>query len=69
MAKQLIGFAAADGYTRYPMLDNVIQPEVVDVGSRELPSVLAGRKAPDNALTAMAQALQALPADRRGTLK
>ena len=28
----MLDFAAKQGFTPYPMLDNVIQPEVVDVG-------------------------------------
>lgn len=69
LAKQLIGFAANDGYTQYPMLDNIVQPEVADVGSRQLPSVLTGGRTSDAALSALQAALQALPADRRGQLK
>ncbi|GLZ00988.1 ABC transporter substrate-binding protein [Actinoplanes sp. NBRC 103695] len=69
IARQLIGFAATGGYVRYPMLDNVIQPEVADVGSRQLPSVLAGNRTPSAAVTAMDQSLRALPADRRAVLR
>ena len=32
MAKDLLALAADQGFTRYPMIDNVIQPEVSDVG-------------------------------------
>lgn len=69
LSKQLTSFAASGGYTPYPMLDNIVQPEVVDVGSRQLPSVLASGKTPDAALSPLQAALLALPADRRGPIK
>ncbi|MTD58531.1 ABC transporter substrate-binding protein [Amycolatopsis pithecellobii] len=69
LAQQMLDFAATGGYRRYPMLDNVVQPEVVDVGSKTLPSVLAGNTPPATALSAMNDTLNSLPADRRGSYK
>jgi len=67
LAQQMLDFAAKDGYTRYPMLDNVVQPEVVDAGSKFLPSVLAGNASPGSALSTLASTLNNLPAARRGS--
>ena len=51
--------------TVYPMLDNMVQPEVVDVGNKTLPSVLSGQTTPEKALGQMQKALNALPDARR----
>lgn len=67
LAQQMLDFAAKDGYTRYPMLDNVLQPEVVDAGSKFLPSVLAGNASPSSALSTLSSTLNNLPAARRGS--
>jgi raffinose/stachyose/melibiose transport system substrate-binding protein len=66
LANAMLDYAANQGYTRYPMIDNVIQPEVQDVATKELNSVFNGTEQPAAALKAMADALNALPADRRG---
>jgi raffinose/stachyose/melibiose transport system substrate-binding protein len=63
--QQMLDFATKGGMTVYPMIDNVIQSEVVNVGNKELPSVLNGSISPQAALQAMQNALQKLPADRR----
>lgn len=67
LAAQMLGFAADQGYPRFPMLDNVVQPEIVDAGSKQLPSVLAGTKSASDALNAMTSTLASLPAARRGS--
>ncbi|HEX8940719.1 MAG TPA: extracellular solute-binding protein [Candidatus Limnocylindrales bacterium] len=68
MAKDLLSFAADKGYTRYPMIDNVIQPEVSDpVGTKILNAAFAGTMTVEAALTNLKQALEQLPADRRGS--
>ncbi|MGH7121038.1 MAG: ABC transporter substrate-binding protein [Acetobacteraceae bacterium] len=54
------------GYTAYPMIDNVIQPSVVDVGSKVLTAAFAGQMSVDSALGKMKAALMVLPADQRG---
>ena len=66
LANQMLDFAANQGYTRYPMIDNVIQPEVQDVATKSLNAVFNGTMTPEDATKAMADALNALPADRRG---
>ena len=66
LANEMLDFAGTKGYTRYPMIDNVMQPEVLDVATRVLNAVLAGTMSPADATKAMADALNQLPADRRG---
>jgi len=66
MAIDLLDFGAKQGYTRYPMIDNVMQPEVQDVATRVLNAVLAGTMTAQEATQKMADALSQLPADRRG---
>ena len=66
LANAMLDFAGTQGYTRYPMIDNVIQPEVQDVATKVLNAVLAGTMSPADAAQAMANALNQLPADRRG---
>jgi ABC-type glycerol-3-phosphate transport system substrate-binding protein len=66
MAKDMLDYAANQGYARYPMIDNVMQPEVVDVATRVLNAVLAGTMSPQDAAQKMQDALMSLPADRRG---
>jgi hypothetical protein len=51
----------------YPMIDNVTQVNVVNTGSSELPTVLAGQATALAALTKMSQTLNALPASQRGS--
>jgi raffinose/stachyose/melibiose transport system substrate-binding protein len=53
--------------TRYPMLDNVVQGDVVDVGNKMLPSVLDGSTSVQDGLSQMAAAWQALPEANRGS--
>ncbi len=55
--QQMLDFATKGGMTVYPMIDNVIQSEVVNVGNKELPSVLNGTISPQSALQAMQNAL------------
>ncbi len=66
MAIALLDYGANQGYTRYPMIDNVMQPEVVDVATKVINAVLAGTMSPQDAAQKMQDALMALPADRRG---
>jgi raffinose/stachyose/melibiose transport system substrate-binding protein len=64
--QQMLEFAKK-GYTVYPMLDNVTQGNVVNAGSKVLPSVLAGKTSPAAALGQMQDALNALPSAQRGS--
>jgi raffinose/stachyose/melibiose transport system substrate-binding protein len=66
LANAMLDYAANQGYTRYPMIDNVIQPEVQDVATKLLNGVFNGTTSAQDATKAMADALNALPADRRG---
>jgi raffinose/stachyose/melibiose transport system substrate-binding protein len=65
VAQTLLGYAANQGYTRYPMIDNVIQPEVVDTASKVLVATFAGTMSTQAALQKMQDTLTGLPADRR----
>jgi len=65
LAIEMLKFGA-NGATRYPMIDNVMQPEVVDVATKMLNAILAGTETPQEGAQKMADALNALPADRRG---
>ena len=65
--QQMLDFATKQKMTVYPMIDNVIQPSIVSVGNKELPSVLNGTISPKAALQAMQNALQQLPASQRGS--
>lgn len=67
MSNQLLAFAAKRGYKPYPMLDNVVQPEVVTTGAKELTAAFAGDTSVQNALKNMQATLQNLPANRRGS--
>lgn len=64
---QMLNFAAKDGYARYPMLDNVVQPDLADVGSKVFPPVLGGGTDAKTALGQMNDAWLKLPADQRGS--
>jgi raffinose/stachyose/melibiose transport system substrate-binding protein len=63
--QQMLDFAAKSGYTRYPMLDNVLQGDVVDAGSKIIPSLLAGKTSPAAGLKQMAQVWGQLTAGQR----
>ncbi len=69
MAKNLLDFAANQGFTRYPMIDNVIQPEVSDVGTKVLNAAFGGAQSMKDALTSMQQTLDQLPADQKNQIK
>ena len=66
LANAMLDYAANQGYTRYPMIDNVIQPEVQSVATKLLNGVFNGTTSAQDATKAMSDALNALPADRRG---
>lgn len=64
---ELSSYGKDKGYTRYPMLDNVIQPEVVETWVKVLNAAFAGTMSTKDALQAMQDTLMSLPADRRAT--
>jgi ABC-type glycerol-3-phosphate transport system substrate-binding protein len=65
--QQMLNFVSQQHLTVYPMLDNVVQPEVVTTGSKVLPSVLNGSMAPSAALQNMQTTFGQLPSTSRGT--
>jgi len=65
--QQMLNFVSQDHLTAYPMLDNVVQPEVVTTGSKVLPSVLNGSMTPGAALQNMQTTFGQLPTTARGT--
>jgi raffinose/stachyose/melibiose transport system substrate-binding protein len=64
--QEMLDFVSKDGMTAYPMLDNVVQGNVVNIGSKFLPAVLNGSQSITSALQAMETTLQQLPANQRG---
>jgi len=68
MAQDLLAYATDEGFTRYPMIDNVIQPEVSDVGTKVLNAAFGGSQSVADALKSMAQTLEGLPADSKNQL-
>ncbi len=66
LALGMLDYAANQGFNRYPMIDNVMQPEVTDVATKLLDAVLAGTTTPAEAAQKIQDALMALPAERRG---
>jgi raffinose/stachyose/melibiose transport system substrate-binding protein len=67
VSNAMLDFSAKGGYTAYPMLDNVIQPEVVTAASKQLVAAFGGDTSVSSALGSMKSALDALPSDRKGS--
>jgi raffinose/stachyose/melibiose transport system substrate-binding protein len=68
VSNEMLAFAASKGLTAYPMIDNVIQPEVVTTGMKQLDAALGGDISAKAALSSMKSTLDALPANRRGSV-
>ena len=64
--QQMLDLVSKGGMTAYPMLDNVVQGDVVNTGSKFLPSVLNGTQSVIAALQAMQTTLNQLPSSQRG---
>lgn len=64
--QQMLDFAAKKSFVRYPMLDNVLQGDVVDAGNKIIPAILGGKTKVADGLKQMAQVWKALPAEKRG---
>jgi len=64
--QEMLNFVSQQGMAVYPMLDNVVQGNVVNIGSKFLPSVLNGSESITKALQDMQTTLQQLPANQRG---
>ncbi|MHB8191357.1 MAG: ABC transporter substrate-binding protein [Ferrimicrobium sp.] len=67
VSEKMLSFAANDGMIKYPMLDNVTQPNVVNAGSKVMPELLDGQITPASAASQLAQAWQQLPKGQRGS--
>jgi len=65
LANQMLAFAKA-GKVAYPMIDNVIQGDVVTTGTKQLDAALGGDISAAAALKSMKQTHDSLPADQRG---
>jgi raffinose/stachyose/melibiose transport system substrate-binding protein len=65
--QQMLDFVQKDGYTVYPMLDNVTQPDIVNVGYQVLPAALVGQTSVTAALAALEAKHNELPAGQRST--
>ncbi len=66
LSKEMLAFAAKLGLTSYPMLDNVVQPEVVTTGQKQLDAALSGNISAQSALKSLKATLDQLPPDRKG---
>jgi len=66
LTNQMLDFAGKQNMTPYPMIDNVIQSEVVNTGSKQLDDALGGNISALDALKSMKASLDALPASRKG---
>jgi raffinose/stachyose/melibiose transport system substrate-binding protein len=67
LSNQMLDLAAKGGLKPYPMLDNVIQSEVVEVAGKQLVAAFAGTTTPMKALTSMQDALKNVPSSRKGS--
>ena len=63
---QMLDFAAKQGLTPYPMLDNVIQGEVATAGNKQLDAAFGGNISALAALKSLKATLDQLPARRKG---
>lgn len=66
VSNAMLAFHHKKGYTAYPMLDNVIQPEVVDTASKQLVAAFGGSLSVQGALKSLLSTLNQVPPDRKG---
>jgi raffinose/stachyose/melibiose transport system substrate-binding protein len=64
----MLAFAAKKGYVAYPMLDNVVQGEVVTTGQKQLDAALGGDISAQAAMKSLKSTLDQLPASRKGPI-
>ncbi|HUY47398.1 MAG TPA: extracellular solute-binding protein [Streptosporangiaceae bacterium] len=64
--QQMLNFVSQGHLTAYPMLDNVVQSNIVSAGQKFLPSVLNGTASVQSALQNLQTTLTQLPASQRG---
>jgi raffinose/stachyose/melibiose transport system substrate-binding protein len=67
--QDLLAYGSQKGFTIYPMLDNVLQPEVVNAGTQVMNAMFAGAMSVQAGLTNMQQTLMQLPAARRAPIQ
>ena len=65
LANQMLAFAKS-GKVAYPMIDNVIQGDVVTTGTKQLDAALGSNISAEAALKSMKQTHDSLPANQRG---
>ena len=65
--QQMLDFVQKQNFTVYPMLDNVTQPNIVNVGYQVLPAALVGQTSVTGALSSLAAKHNELPAGQRST--
>jgi ABC-type glycerol-3-phosphate transport system substrate-binding protein len=65
LSNKMLAFAAKQGLTAYPMIDNVIQGDVVTTGQKQLDAALGGDISALTALKSMKATLDSLPANQR----
>jgi raffinose/stachyose/melibiose transport system substrate-binding protein len=65
--QQMLDFVQKQNFTVYPMLDNVTQPNIVNVGYQVLPAALVGQTSVTGALGSLAAKHNELPAGQRST--
>ena len=65
LANQMLAFAKS-GKIAYPMIDNVIQGDVVTTGTKQLDAALGVNISAEAALKSMKQTHDSLPANQRG---
>lgn len=61
----LFALSSTGGFTQYPMIDNVIQPSLVDTGQRVLNAAFAQQMTVTDALQKMQDTWNNLPADQK----
>lgn len=68
LTNYLLNLVVKQHYRVYPMLDSVVQPEIVTAGQKELVAAFAGNISVAAALKNMKATLDSLPAGRRGSV-
>jgi raffinose/stachyose/melibiose transport system substrate-binding protein len=68
LTNYLLDLVAKQHYSVYPMLDSVVQPEIVTAGQKELVAAFAGNISVADALKNMKATLDSLPVGRRGSV-
>lgn len=65
LAKEMLNLVSQQGYSVYPMLDNILQPSIVKAGNTVFPDMLTGGISVSAAAAKMDQAWKQLPASER----